>query len=170
MNGTLASFKAHRDSADSRGIPFRFTFAEWWAVWEPHWARRHFDKLYMCRKGDVGDYAVGNVSIKTRSHNAQDWQANLAVARADAKLAALAVERTPVKRPPIELPTDAPHVETLRNRIQRAELDEFLNAMRETGGNVSAAARRLGITFRAARYILHKHGMTKNDAIARLLT
>ncbi len=168
MNGTLASFKAHRDSADSRGIPFRFTFAEWWAIWEPHWARRHLDKLCMCRNGDVGDYSVGNVHIATRSQNAQEWQANRAVARADAKLAEPLASAPEPEHAPIELP--APTTATLRSRMQRAELDEFLNAMRETGGNVSAAARRLGITFRAARYILHKHGMTKNDAIARLLT
>lgn len=149
VNGILQKFKAHRNSAEARGIAFRLTFAEWWRVWEPHWPRRHLDKLCMCRNGDQGDYALGNVYIATTQQNATDWQVNLKLAAMQRGLPA------------------APLI-GLHDTLDEQELRALLDAMKATGCNLSAAARHLGITFRAARHILHKNGMNKADAVTRI--
>lgn len=148
MDGIHRAFTASRASAEARGIAFRFTFLEWWQVWEPHWARRHLDKLCMCRNGDEGDYKLGNVHIATASQNSAEWAENSRKTRK-----ALSV---------------IPSGDSLKKRIQEQELAELLNALRQTGCNVSAAAKLLGITFRAARYLLAKNGLTK-ATVASLL-
>lgn len=64
-------FAIHRILSKKRGIEFLFTFEEWWAIWEPHWPRRGQGALdlCMCRKEDIGPYAVGNVRIATNKEN-----------------------------------------------------------------------------------------------------
>ena len=67
-------FVEHRSRAKARGVEFLFTFAEWWAVWEEHWEGRGTGQLVMCRTGDVGPYAVGNVRIDTQANNVKEMQ------------------------------------------------------------------------------------------------
>jgi hypothetical protein len=43
-------------SARKRGIEFKLTFDEWWALWEPHYEKRgqHIDCMALCRTKDKG--------------------------------------------------------------------------------------------------------------------
>lgn len=148
MDATYKAFTSHRASAEARGIPFRFTFAEWWSVWAPHWARRHLDNLCMCRKGDTGDYAVGNVYIATSAQNLAHLAENI---REASKLRFVPTQDRSIK-----------------DQLRVAELDSLLDAMRATGCNLTASAKILGITFRQARYLMHKNGLKKSD-VAMLL-
>ena len=67
-------FMRHQSGAASRGIGFKFSFDQWWAIWEPHWANRGKSSLQlcMCRKGDKGDYEAGNVRIATNKENCHE--------------------------------------------------------------------------------------------------
>jgi hypothetical protein len=67
-------YDSHRANAGKRGIPFELTFDEWLGVWGDKLDRRgnHKDELVMCRNGDRGAYAVGNVRIASPAENAQD--------------------------------------------------------------------------------------------------
>lgn len=59
----------HRHHARHRGIDFLLTFEEWWKLWEPFWDKRESTRYVMCRTGDTGPYAVGNVRIDTHRNN-----------------------------------------------------------------------------------------------------
>ncbi len=66
-------FRQQRSSAKARGVEWLMTFDEWWGVWEAsgRWGQRgNRDGQYvMGRHGDVGAYAVGNVSIILSNEN-----------------------------------------------------------------------------------------------------
>lgn len=66
-------FKQQRHGAKSRGIPFTFTFEEWWEFWsEPgRWEKRGNRRgcLCMARRADTGGYEPGNVYIATVEQN-----------------------------------------------------------------------------------------------------
>jgi hypothetical protein len=70
------AFLQHRSSAQGRGIDFRFSFEEWWGIWEPHYERRgnRLGCVVMCRTLDAGAYEVGNVAIKTIKENRQEQE------------------------------------------------------------------------------------------------
>lgn len=61
----------HKTSAKRRGIEFKLTFEEWWAIWAPHYESRGTSagQMQMCRTGDVGPYASWNVRIDTVEAN-----------------------------------------------------------------------------------------------------
>lgn len=67
------AFSRQRHTARQRGIEWKLTLAEWWAVWveSGKWEQRGRarDSYVMCRFADVGPYEVGNVYIATLSHN-----------------------------------------------------------------------------------------------------
>lgn len=64
----------HKCRAERRGIEFLLTFAEWWAIWEPHYDQRGRNKgqFCMCRTLDSGPYAVGNVRIDRVESNGHE--------------------------------------------------------------------------------------------------
>jgi hypothetical protein len=64
-------FHHQRCNAKARGIEWEFTFAEWWAMWEPHWENRGcgIDQMVMCRTGDAGPYSPDNCRIDTVENN-----------------------------------------------------------------------------------------------------
>lgn len=68
------AYLGHIANARSRGIGFKFTFAEWWSLWEPYWGRRGKGSLQMCmcRRADKGDYEMGNVRIATNKENCHE--------------------------------------------------------------------------------------------------
>lgn len=68
----LKVFKSARDGARQRGIAWQLTFAEWWAEWSAHWPRRGTVALGLCRDGDAGPYARGNVRVDTIAANNVD--------------------------------------------------------------------------------------------------
>lgn len=75
----------HRSSAKVRGIGFELTFHEWWKIWKDSgkWLERgRSSHCYaMARHGDVGPYAVGNVSIITVGENCRAVKINIAAKR-----------------------------------------------------------------------------------------
>lgn len=66
-------YRIHKGNAARRGVPFYLTFEEWWAIWQisRKWNRRgnRKGKYCMCRRGDVGPYAIDNVYIAPWTHN-----------------------------------------------------------------------------------------------------
>ena len=63
----LRAYSHQRTAAlNVRGIGWELTLMQWWAIWRDsgHWHERGAGRGYqMCRKGDEGPYAVGNVYI-----------------------------------------------------------------------------------------------------------
>jgi hypothetical protein len=73
----LGAFGRQRFNAKTRGIGWELTFWEWWTIWQQsgHWEQRGRGNGYvMCREGDSGPYAVGNVFIATAAKNSSDGQ------------------------------------------------------------------------------------------------
>ena len=62
-------YLTHRQSAKRRGIVFNIQFADWFALWEPYLNLTDGVRYCMCRTGDKGAYAVGNVRIDTARNN-----------------------------------------------------------------------------------------------------
>lgn len=69
------AFCMQRRNAHDRGIGWEFNFYQWWSVWKESgkWGERGRGTGYvMCRIGDEGPYAPGNVFIATaRENNSQ---------------------------------------------------------------------------------------------------
>lgn len=67
------AYAKHKYRAKKYGIPFHFTFEEWFEWWGVDIDKRGNlkDSLCMCRKGDKGAYEIGNVYKDTRSNNSK---------------------------------------------------------------------------------------------------
>lgn len=67
--------KRAKNRTDKLGNPIQFllTFEQWWQVWQDSgkWEQRGIgrDAFCMARNNDVGNYEVGNVTIKTQAAN-----------------------------------------------------------------------------------------------------
>lgn len=69
------AFTAQKTGAYFRGVGWELTIWEWWTIWEEsgHWPERGRSQGYvMCRRGDEGPYAVGNVFIAPARVNSSD--------------------------------------------------------------------------------------------------
>ncbi len=69
------AYRMQKKNAAARGIPFHLTVTQWWDIWQTSgkWDERGRGQGYvMCRRGDEGPYAVGNVYIDTAAHNSSD--------------------------------------------------------------------------------------------------
>jgi DNA-binding CsgD family transcriptional regulator/predicted HTH domain antitoxin len=68
------AYRCQRRSAAVRGIDWKFTFPEWWSIWQASgkWSLRGRSGYCMSRKNDAGAYEVGNVEIITTSQNSSD--------------------------------------------------------------------------------------------------
>jgi hypothetical protein len=66
-------YNQHRNSANSRGIPFILSFKQWMGIWErsgvSHKRGRKKGQFVMARLDDEGPYAVGNVEIILNEEN-----------------------------------------------------------------------------------------------------
>lgn len=64
-------YTRHKANAKRRGVEFLLTYEQWAAVWQDagRWPERPEPGFHMCRCGDVGPYAVGNVYIGTKGEN-----------------------------------------------------------------------------------------------------
>jgi hypothetical protein len=86
--GVARRYTQHKYGAKTRGIGFHLNLWEWWTIWRDSgkWAERGGAKgcYVMCRKGDSGPYAVGNVYIATTEHNSSMIWPNL-VSRSDVR-------------------------------------------------------------------------------------
>lgn len=74
LKDPVKAYRQHAVNAGQRGIPFEMTFAQWWAIWEPHYEQRGRSKgqMVMCRTGDQGGYSAGNVRVDTSQSNARE--------------------------------------------------------------------------------------------------
>ncbi|GEO19315.1 hypothetical protein [Microvirga aerophila] len=72
----VRAFQVQRTTACRRGIPFLFTFTEWWAWWriDARWEHRGngLGKLMMARFNDAGAYSPENVYCATHEQNSRD--------------------------------------------------------------------------------------------------
>lgn len=71
------AFGSQRSNAARRGISWELTLWQWWTIWQEsgHWHQRARGSGYvMCRTGDVGPYAVGNVRIDKATLNSSEAQ------------------------------------------------------------------------------------------------
>jgi DNA-binding CsgD family transcriptional regulator len=69
------AFSSQRKNADYRGIPWDLTLWQWWSIWQQsgHWHQRGRGQGYvMCRVGDEGPYAPGNVFIALATENSSE--------------------------------------------------------------------------------------------------
>jgi len=67
-----AAFRSQVSAARYRKIDWELTLWQWWTIWQEsgHWEQRGRGQGYvMCRKGDEGPYAIGNVFIATAIEN-----------------------------------------------------------------------------------------------------
>lgn len=74
----LAAFRRQKYNAGLRGIGWELSLWQWWTIWQEsgHWEERGRGQGYvMCRRGDVGPYAVGNVFIALAAQNSSEAQA-----------------------------------------------------------------------------------------------
>lgn len=82
-------YSVHKHNAKVRGIEFTLTFEQWWDIWQKSrkWPMRgnragHF---VMCRKNDVGAYAVSNVYIGSFNRNVRERNKSVVVKRHTAR-------------------------------------------------------------------------------------
>lgn len=71
------AFRSQRNNAALRGIGWELTLWQWWCIWKAsgRWDQRGRGHGYvMCRIGDTGPYAVGNVFIATAAENSSEGQ------------------------------------------------------------------------------------------------
>lgn len=78
LKGPMRSYCNQRNSAGQRGIGWELNLWQWWTLWQDsgHWSKRGSggDDYVMCRNGDVGPYAVGNVYFATSRENVQHFR------------------------------------------------------------------------------------------------
>lgn len=77
-NGLPDPYRAYalqRKTAQIREIGWEFTFAQWWAIWQPyfHMRGRGTNGLCMARERDVGPYSPSNAYLTTNLGNLQDY-------------------------------------------------------------------------------------------------
>lgn len=73
----LRAWSNQRNNAIRRGIGWELNVWQWWTVWQQsgHWEHRGRGQGYvMCRKGDDGPYAIGNVFIASAAQNSHEGQ------------------------------------------------------------------------------------------------
>ena len=71
----LYAFRNQRRNAAHRGIGWDLTLWQWWCIWKDsgHWEDRGRGQGYvMCRYGDTGPYAPGNVFIALATENCSE--------------------------------------------------------------------------------------------------
>jgi hypothetical protein len=72
----IQKWKMQKRNAALRGIEWNFSLWDWWKAWQGsgRWEDRgcKAHQYCMCRKGDIGPYAVGNVYFATASTNLSD--------------------------------------------------------------------------------------------------
>lgn len=71
----LTQYTHQRKNANRRSIAWEMSFAEWWKIWQDsgrYDERGRGHGYAMCRFGDTGAYAVGNVEIITCIQNSTD--------------------------------------------------------------------------------------------------
>jgi hypothetical protein len=80
MRNAKCKYSAHRSSANKRNIPFNLTFDEWYNWWLAHGEDKNLSQpsrngntLCMCRKNDIGPYALSNIYCDTIRNNTKTY-------------------------------------------------------------------------------------------------
>lgn len=104
VDDPAGAYRLQRKNAKQRGVPFRFTFEQWWAEWEPYWHLRghRLDQYCMARIGDRGAYEVGNVKIITNRENRQEQAPTMLGRRLSAEARAKISAAGKGRRPSLE--------------------------------------------------------------------
>ena len=71
LRSPWGQYKYQKYRAKQRGVGFKLSFEEWLEIWGyclPYRGKKE-DSLCMCRKGDTGNYEVGNVYIGSFKEN-----------------------------------------------------------------------------------------------------
>lgn len=71
----VGAFNSQRRNARKRKIGWHLTLLEWWTIWQQSgkWEERGRGSGYvMCRYGDLGPYALGNVFIGGARENTSE--------------------------------------------------------------------------------------------------
>jgi hypothetical protein len=75
-NGATRAFGQQRKNSAQRGIEWRLTLAQWWAVWQAsgkfHLRGVGAGKYCMSRIRDDGAYALGNVHVQLATENSRE--------------------------------------------------------------------------------------------------
>jgi hypothetical protein len=74
------TFNSQRQNAKNRGIGWEINLWQWWLIWQQSgkWHQRGRGQGYvMCRCGDLGPYAIGNVYIATGRENSSREHAKI---------------------------------------------------------------------------------------------
>lgn len=75
MRKPTRAYAAQKQNAKKRGIAFELSLWQWWCIWHQSgkWESRGRGRGYMmCRNGDEGPYAVGNVFIASGCENSSN--------------------------------------------------------------------------------------------------
>jgi hypothetical protein len=64
-------YRQHKRNAKRRSVPFLLTYEQWFELWEPFLGKSGSwpGGYVMARRGDVGPYDIGNVSIVLHGQN-----------------------------------------------------------------------------------------------------
>lgn len=78
MQSDFRKYRAHKDNAKKRNVPFLLSFEQWMDIWQKsgHYNERGNRKGQYCmsRYNDVGPYEINNVFIQLHSDNInQAW-------------------------------------------------------------------------------------------------
>lgn len=144
----ISAYCRQKDTAKSRGIEWRFTFTEWWRVWQESgkWELRGRTKglcgWEMSRPGDVGPYSPENVVIVPHRVNMADVHQRLRKQRPSQ------AART---SPPD--PKYAKQVMTVAANVERAA------SMFRDGCTFTEIGAAVGVHRSAVRSALIKHGV-----------
>lgn len=75
-NGTIAAFERQRQNSRTRGIVWKLTFGQWFAVWQAsgklHLRGRGKGRYCMSRHRDEGGYELGNVHVQLCTTNSSE--------------------------------------------------------------------------------------------------
>lgn len=75
MRKPTRAYASQRQNAAKRSIGWELNLWQWWSIWQQSgkWAQRGRGQGYMmCRKGDLGPYAIDNVFIATGCENSSN--------------------------------------------------------------------------------------------------
>lgn len=78
LKGPMRAYCNQRKSAKQRDIGWELNLWQWWTLWQDsgYWPHRGSggDDYVMCRNGDVGPYAIGNVYFATSRENIKHYR------------------------------------------------------------------------------------------------
>lgn len=99
------AWRAQRQNAKRRDIPFEFSLMAWWSWWRRELAKigpgarrgLRLGHYMMCRRGDIGSYSEENVYCGTGSDNQNDIRPEVKLSRSERMILRHATIGPPLK-------------------------------------------------------------------------